>query len=320
MERVRLVNSGTEAAMSAVRLARGVTGRDRIVKFEGCYHGHADGLLAAAGSGATTFGVPTSPGVPADFARNTIVLPFNQVDRLRDVCAAEGQQIAAVIVEPVAGNVGVILPKPGFLEGLREITRKHGILLIFDEVITGFRVGPGGAQALYGVSPDMTLLGKVIGGGLPIGAYGGRADIMEHVAPQGPVYQAGTLSGNPLAVAAGLATLKELARPGTYERLENLGRRLAHGIEEACREAGVPAFHARVGSMLCTFFTDAPVVDYATALRSDTKRYAAVHRGLLERGVYFAPSQFEAAFVSTAHTRPILDETLNAFAEALRSC
>jgi glutamate-1-semialdehyde 2,1-aminomutase len=319
IEKVRLVTSGTEAAMSAIRLARGFTGRDKIIKFEGCYHGHADGLLVAAGSGATTMGVPTSPGVPADYAKNTIVLPYNRIDRVREVCRAEGKQIAAIIVEPIAGNIGVVLPAPGFLEGLREITERHGIVLILDEVITGFRVGLGGAQAQYGITPDLTLLGKIIGGGLPVGAYGGKAEIMSRISPEGPVYQAGTLSGNPLAVAAGIAALDELKRPGVYERLDALSARLSEGLERAAKDAGVATFHTRVGSMQCMFFTEGPVTDYPSALRSDTKRYAAFFRGMLERGSYFAPAQFEAAFVSTAHTESDVDETIQAASTVLKS-
>ena len=319
IEKVRLVNSGTEAAMSAIRLARGYTGRDRIIKFEGCYHGHADGLLAAAGSGAMTLGVPTSPGVPDDYARNTIVLPFNDLDKVREICDATGPEIAALVVEPIAGNMGVVPAGEGFLAGLREITAKHGIVLIFDEVITGFRVGLGGAQARFGVTPDMSLLGKIIGGGLPVGAYGGKAEIMAHISPEGPVYQAGTLSGNPLAAAAGIAMLDELSRPGVYDELDRLGAKLAGGLEAAARDAGVPTFHTRVGSMMCMFFTDAPVTNYATATRSDTERYAAFFRGMLDRGSYFAPAQYEAAFVSTAHTEEDLEATIRAAKEVLRS-
>jgi len=319
IEKVRLVNSGTEAAMSAIRLARGYTGRDRIIKFEGCYHGHADGLLAAAGSGAMTLGVPTSPGVPDDYARNTIVLPFNDLDKVREICDATGPEIAALVVEPIAGNMGVVPAGEGFLAGLREITAKHGIVLIFDEVITGFRVGLGGAQARFGVTPDMSLLGKIIGGGLPVGAYGGKAEIMAHISSEGPVYQAGTLSGNPLAAAAGIAMLDELSRPGVYDELDRLGAKLAEGLEAAARDAGIPTFHTRVGSMMCMFFTDAPVTNYATATRSDTERYAAFFRGMLDRGSYFAPAQYEAAFVSTAHTEEDLEATIRAAKEVLRS-
>ncbi|MET0849950.1 MAG: glutamate-1-semialdehyde 2,1-aminomutase [Candidatus Rokuibacteriota bacterium] len=318
VEMLRLVSSGTEAAMSAIRLARGATGRDAIVKFDGCYHGHADSLLVKAGSGGATFGVPDSLGVPAALAALTIALPFNDLDAVRRTFAARGAAIAAVIVEPVAGNMGVVPPAPGFLAGLAEITRQHGALLIFDEVITGFRVAPGGAQALYGVRPDLTCLGKIIGGGLPVGAYGGRRDLMERVSPLGGVYQAGTLSGNPLAVAAGLATLRALADPAVYARLEALGARMARGLEDAAARAGVPVTVNRVGSMLTAFFTDAPVTDYASARRSDTKRYARYFHAMLERGVFLAPSQFEAAFVSLAHTEADLDAAAAAAAAALR--
>ncbi len=318
VEMLRLVSSGTEAAMSAIRLARGATGRDAIVKFDGCYHGHADSLLVKAGSGGATFGVPDSLGVPAALAALTIALPFNDLDAVRRTFAARGAAIAAVIVEPVAGNMGVVPPAPGFLAGLAEITRQHGALLIFDEVITGFRVAPGGAQALYGVRPDLTCLGKIIGGGLPVGAYGGRRDLMERVSPLGGVYQAGTLSGNPLAVAAGLATLRALADPAVYARLEALGARMARGLEDAAARAGVPVTVNRVGSMLTAFFTDAPVTDYASARRSDTKRYARYFHAMLERGVFLAPSQFEAAFVSLAHTEADLDAAAAAAAASLR--
>ena len=318
VEMLRLVSSGTEAAMSAIRLARGATGRDAIVKFDGCYHGHADSLLVKAGSGGATFGVPDSLGVPSALAALTIALPFNDLDAVRRTFAARGAEIAAVIVEPVAGNMGVVPPAPGFLAGLAEITRQHGALLIFDEVITGFRVAPGGAQALYGVRPDLTCLGKIIGGGLPVGAYGGRRDLMERVSPLGGVYQAGTLSGNPLAVAAGLATLRALADPAVYARLEALGARMARGLEDAAARAGVPVTVNRVGSMLTAFFTDAPVTDYASARRSDTKRYARYFHAMLERGVFLAPSQFEAAFVSLAHTEADLDAAADAAAASLR--
>jgi len=317
IEKVRLVNSGTEATMSAIRLARGYTGRDYVVKFDGCYHGHADGLLVKAGSGATTLGIPTSPGVPADYARYTLTLPFNDIDAVREMCDGKGAEIACVIVEPVAGNTGVVPPEPGFLEGLREIASRHGIVLIFDEVITGFRLGLGGAQEKFSVTPDLTTLGKIIGGGLPVGAYGGRTEIMDRLAPTGPVYQAGTLSGNPLAVAAGLATLEILARDGTYERLNELGDRLARGLEEAASRAGVNTYHTQVGSMLCMFFTDQPVRNYRDALLCDTDRYARYFHAMLGRGVYMAPSQFEAGFVSLAHTEDDIDETVARATEAL---
>jgi glutamate-1-semialdehyde 2,1-aminomutase len=318
VELVRLVNSGTEATMSALRLARAYTKREKIVKFEGCYHGHADALLVKAGSGALTLGVPTSPGVPEDTARNTIVADFNDLEGLRELFARSGEEIAAVIVEPVPGNMGVILPRPGFLEGLRELTRRYGTLLIFDEVITGFRVAYGGAQSLYDVHPDLTCLGKIIGGGLPVGAYGGRREIMELVAPVGPVYQAGTLSGNPLAMVAGIATLQTLAQPGTYAELERKAARLAAGLQKAAAESGAEVFFTRVGSMLCTFFQPGPVTDFASAVRSDTARYARFFRALLEHGVYIAPAQFEAMFVSTAHTDEHIDRTVAACAAAFR--
>ncbi|AEG15095.1 Glutamate-1-semialdehyde 2,1-aminomutase [Desulfofundulus kuznetsovii DSM 6115] len=316
VEMVRLVNSGTEATMSALRLARAHTRRNKIVKFEGCYHGHADFLLIKAGSGALTLGVPSSPGVPASTAADTIAAPYNDLDTLEAIFAREGEDIAAVIVEPVAGNMGVVPPREGFLEGLREITRRYGALLIFDEVITGFRLSYGGAQALYNIDPDLTCLGKIIGGGLPVGAYGGKRHIMEQVAPEGPVYQAGTLSGNPLAVTAGLATLKVLKRPGTYEELERKSALLARGLAEAAREAGLVLSFNRVGSMLCTFFTETPVVDYATACTADTRRFAAFFQSMLEQGIYLAPSQFEAAFVSLAHTDEQIQRTVEAARKA----
>lgn len=318
VEMLRLVSSGTEAAMSAIRLARGATGRDVIVKFDGCYHGHADSLLVKAGSGGATFSLPDSAGVPAPLAALTLTLPFNDLEAVRRAFDARGGEIAAVIVEPVAGNMGVVPPAPGFLEGLREITRRHGTLLIFDEVITGFRVAHGGAQARYAVTPDLTCLGKIIGGGLPIGAYGGRRQLMAEVAPLGRVYQAGTLSGNPVAVAAGLATLGALGRPGVYERLEALGARLEEGLRAAVREVGIPATINRVGSMLTLFFTGGPVTDYATARRADTARYARFFHGMLARGFFLAASQFEAAFVSLAHSEEDLDRAGAAAREALR--
>jgi len=308
MEMVRLVSSGTEAAMSAIRLARGFTRREAIVKFEGCYHGHADSLLVKAGSGGATFGVPDSLGVPAALAALTITVPFNDLDAVATVLAARGGEVAAIIVEPVAGNMGVIPPAPGFLPGLRALCDRHGALLIFDEVITGFRVAYGGAQALYGVRPDLTCLGKIIGGGLPVGAYGGARAIMEGVAPLGGVYQAGTLSGNPLAVAAGLSALRALGSPQAYARLEQGGAQLQAGLEDGARAAGVPLTVNRVGSMLTAFFTDGPVTDYATAKRSDTARYGRFFHAMLDGGVFLAASQFEAAFVSLAHAPGDLDE------------
>jgi glutamate-1-semialdehyde 2,1-aminomutase len=315
VEMVRLVSSGTEAAMSAIRLARGATGRDVIVKFDGCYHGHADSLLVKAGSGGATFGVPDSLGVPPALAALTLTAPFNDLAAVKALFAARGGDIAAVIVEPVAGNMGVVPPAPGFLAGLRELCTAHGALLVLDEVITGFRVAPGGAQALYGVRADLTCLGKIIGGGLPVGAYGGRRDLMERVAPLGGVYQAGTLSGNPLAVSAGLATLRALADPAVYARLEALGGALEQGIREAAAAASVPVTVNRVGSMLTAFFTEGPVTDYASAKRSDTGRYARYFHAMLERGVFLAPSQFEAAFVSLAHA----DADIAAAASACRA-
>ena len=308
MEMLRLVSSGTEAAMSAIRLARGATGRDVIVKFEGCYHGHADSLLVKAGSGGATFGVPDSQGVPAALAALTLTVAYNDLEAMRRLFRDRGGEVAAVIVEPVAGNMGVVPPTSGFLAGLRELCTAHGALLIFDEVITGFRVARGGAQALYGVRPDLTCLGKIIGGGLPVGAYGGARAVMSRVAPLGAVYQAGTLSGNPLAVAAGLATIRALAEPGVYERLERLGRQLERGMAEAATSAGIPLTVNRVGSMLTAFFTEEPVTDYASAKRADTKRYASFFHGMLEHGVFLAASQFEAVFVSLAHTERDLDE------------
>jgi glutamate-1-semialdehyde 2,1-aminomutase len=319
MEMMRLVSSGTEAAMSAIRLARGATGRDLVVKFDGCYHGHADSLLVKAGSGGATFGVPDSRGVPAALAALTVALPFNDLDAVARLMAARGSEVAVVVVEPVAGNMGVVPPAPGYLQGLRELCTRHGALLLFDEVITGFRVAPGGAQALFGVRPDLTCLGKIIGGGLPVGAYGGRRDLMEQVAPLGGVYQAGTLSGNPLAVAAGLATLKALESGDAYCRLEALGARLEAGLTAAARAAGVPLTVNRVGSMLTAFLTDAPVVDLASAKRSDTARYAKFFHAMLERGVFLAASQFEAAFVSLAHTDQDIEAAAQAAREALKT-
>jgi len=317
IELVRLVSSGTEAAMSAIRLARGATGRPYLVKFDGCYHGHADSLLVKAGSGGATFSIPDSAGVPGPLAQLTLTAPFNDLEAVRALFRERGREIAAVIVEPVAGNMGVVPPRPGFLEGLREITLAHESVLIFDEVITGFRIAYGGAQELYGVSADLTCLGKVIGGGLPVGAYGGSRKLMSHVAPLGGVYQAGTLSGNPLAVAAGLATLAELRKPDVYRRLETLGSELERGLRSAADQARVPLTVNRVGSMLTGFFCGGPVTDYASAKAADTKRYARYFHEMLARGVFLAPSQFEAAFVSLAHTDADIALAGRAAAQAL---
>ncbi|MBM3290495.1 MAG: glutamate-1-semialdehyde-2,1-aminomutase [Candidatus Hydrogenedentes bacterium] len=312
IEKVRLVNSGTEATMSAIRLARGYTGRDLIVKLEGCYHGHADGLLVKAGSGLTTLGVPTSPGVPGPYASCTLTMPFNDLDAARALFETHGENIAAIILEPVAGNMGVVPPSDGYLHALRDLTATYGALLIFDEVMTGFRVAMGGAQAHYGVTPDLTVLGKVIGGGLPVGAYGGPVEIMDHVSPVGPIYQAGTLSGNPLATAAGLATLDALEEPGVFNGIVDTMATLCNGLGALAREAGVPVFQTQVGSMACMFFHDGPIANYAQATASDTQRYAKFFWGMLERGVYLAPSQFEAAFTSAAHGPREIDQTLSA--------
>jgi len=310
IEMVRLVNSGTEATMSAIRVARGFTGRDLIVKFEGCYHGHVDSLLVKAGSGVATLGLPDSPGVPKSFTETTIALPFNSTDAVEQAFRTHGAQIAGVIVEPVVGNMGCVPPAPGFLQALREITARHGGLLIIDEVMTGFRVAFGGAQQLYGIRPDLTTLGKVIGGGLPIGAYGGRADIMRRVAPAGPIYQAGTLSGNPLAVAAGLAMLNYLkSHPETYAQLETSSAAI-------CAAAPPGTTVNRVGSMFTVFFTSEPVTNWESAKKSDTQRFGAFHRQMLERGIYLPPSQFEAAFVSAAHTEDDVRKTVEAFRQA----
>jgi glutamate-1-semialdehyde 2,1-aminomutase len=312
IEKVRLVSSGTEAAMSAVRLARGYTGRDKIIKFEGGYHGHADAMLVSAGSGALTFGLPDSPGVPKEAAKHTLTATFNDIASVNRLFERNRDRIAAVIVEPIPGNMGVVPPAQGFLPALRALTKKHGALLIFDEVISGFRVAFGGAQELFGIAPDLTVLGKIIGGGLPVGAFGGRKEIMDALAPVGPVYQAGTLSGNPLAMAAGIAALTELSRKGVYRELNAKADYLAAGMARAFSAAGVPSYTNRVGSMWTTFFQKGPVTDYASAKRSDTKRYAAYFHGLLARGVYIAPSQFEAGFVSLAHSKRDLDRTIAA--------
>jgi glutamate-1-semialdehyde 2,1-aminomutase len=304
--------------MSAIRLARGFTGRDKIIKFEGCYHGHADGLLVKAGSGAMTFGVPDSPGVPKSYARNTITLPFNDIAALKKLIAEEWKSLACVIVEPVVGNIGCVLPAKGFLETLRKETRKYGILLIFDEVMTGFRVALGGAQAYFGIKPDLTCLGKVIGGGLPVGAYGGRREIMSLVSPEGPVYQAGTLSGNPLAMTAGIETMKILLKSDAYKKLEARMVQLEMGLREAAKKAGVATKFYRAGTMFCTYFTDKEVIDYTTAKLADTNRFSRFFMGMLNRGIYLAPSQFEAGFISLAHSKADIDTTVRAAFETLK--
>jgi glutamate-1-semialdehyde 2,1-aminomutase len=318
LEQVRLVSSGTEATMSALRLARGFTGRDLIVKFDGCYHGHADGLLVAAGSGLATLGIPSSPGVPAAMAQLTLSLPYNDLESVRQAFAQRGESIAAVIVEPVAGNMGVVEPLPGFLAGLRQICDQYGTVLIFDEVITGFRVALGGAQERFGVLPDLTCLGKIIGGGLPLGAYGGRREIMQKIAPAGPVYQAGTLSGNPLATAAGLKVLELFLAHRTYETLEETSQKLYEGLGAVLRAKGLPHYGQRVGAMFTYFFTAGPVTDYASAAKSDTKLFARFYQAMLARGIYLAPSQFEATLISLAHDLEAVEQTISAAEEALK--
>ena len=319
VEMVRMVSSGTEATMSAIRLARGFTGRDNILKFSGCYHGHADSLLVKAGSGAATFGVPDSPGVPGDFARHTLTADFNSLESVKKLLSENKGGVACIIVEPIAGNMGTVPPKEGFLEGLRSICTEEGIVLIFDEVMTGFRVAYGGAQELYGVTPDMTTLGKIIGGGLPVGAFGGKKEIMQHLSPSGGVYQAGTLSGNPLAMTAGIATLKQLQRDGFYRELEEKGAHLAKGIAKAAKDAGYPLYTTRVGSMVCAFFTQGEVHDLTTAAACDTGAFARYFRSMLEDGIYLAPSQFETGFVSIAHGEAELENTIAAARKAFKS-
>lgn len=318
IEMVRMVSSGTEATMSAIRLARGVTGRTKLVKFEGCYHGHGDSLLVKAGSGVATLGLPDSPGVPAALAENTLTVPFNNVAALEQVFA-EHNDIAAVIIEPVVGNMGCVPPQPGYLEAVRKLTKANGALLIFDEVMTGFRLARGGAQEMYGITPDITTLGKIIGGGLPVGAYGGSRDLMNSIAPAGPIYQAGTLSGNPLSMTAGLVTLRRLRDKSVYERLEARSSKLVGGLAAAAQGVGIKTVINRVGSMWTSFFTDEPVIDWQTANRSSRERYAKFFHAMLDEGVYLAPSQFEAAFVSLAHTEDIIDRTIEAARKALKT-
>jgi len=316
VELVRMVNSGTEAVMSALRLARGYTGRSKVIKFNGCYHGHCDSFLIKAGSGAATFGYPDSPGVTEGTASDTITLPYNDLEAVKEIFTRCGEQVAAIVVEPVAGNMGLVKPESGFLEGLRSVTEKYGSLLIFDEVITGFRVGPGGAQQRFNVHPDLTALGKIIGGGMPVGAFGGKREIMEQLSPVGPVYQAGTLSGNPLAMSAGIATLKLLKEPGVYEQLEEKRDKLTAGMAEAAAASKVDTYRAEIGSMFCTFFSSEPVKDFAGASRSDQEQFKVFFRELLRCGVYIAPAQFECGFVSLAHSDKDLEETVAASEKA----
>ncbi len=318
IETVRLVSSGTEATLSALRLARGFTGRDKIVKFEGCYHGHSDSLLVKAGSGVLSLGLPDCPGIVNDLAKKTLTLPYNDINAVEELFSSLGKEIACLIVEPIAGNMGVVPPQPGFLEVLRKVTAKSGTLLIFDEVITGFRVAFGGAQKLYGVSPDLTCLGKIIGGGLPVGAYGGKKEIMDHIAPTGAVYQAGTLSGNPLAVTAGIEMLNLLSQPGVYDDLEKKSERLCHGFKENVKQAGVTATFTRVGSMFSMFFTDQEIVSFESVKTSDTHLFKRYFNAMLEEGIYIAPSQFEAGFMSAVHTDEDIDATLAAQGRALK--
>jgi len=319
VKKIRMTSSGTEACMSAIRLARGFTKRDKIIKFDGCYHGHVDSLLVRAGSGALTFGHPDSAGIPAAFTSHTIVAPYNDVEAVKAIFAANKNEIAGIIVEPVPGNAGLYLPKPGYLEFLREITKANGALLIFDEVMTGFRLARGGAQERFGITPDLSTFGKVIGGGLPVGAFGGRAEIMDCLAPLGPVYQAGTLSGNPIAMAAGLANLAELNSCGAYDQLEKIGAQLEAGMTDAAKSANIPMRFNRCGSMFCGYFTSEPVHNVADAMHSDRERFKKFFHGMLDAGVYFAPSQFEAGFISTAHSTADIEATVRAAAKVLRA-
>lgn len=319
VQKVRMCNSGTEATMSAIRLARGFTERDKIIKFDGCYHGHADSLLVRAGSGALTFGHPDSAGVPAAFTQHTIVLPYNDIEAVEAAFQANPGQIAGIIIEPVPGNAGLYLPRPGYLQALLDTARNAGALLIFDEVMTGFRLAPGGAQERFGVVPDLSCFGKVIGGGLPVGAFGGRREIMDFLAPLGPVYQAGTLSGNPVAMAAGIAALRELTASNAYARLETLGAALEAGLTQAAKAAAIPVQFNRCGSMFCAYFTDQPVHNLADAMRSDRERFKKFFHAMLQQGVYLAPSQFEAGFLSTAHSEADIEHTIRAAAQALRA-
>lgn len=318
IEMVRMVNSGTEATMSAIRLARGFTGRDILIKFDGCYHGHADTLLVTAGSGVATLGIPGSPGVPEGCVKNTISVPYNDIEKIKEVMDNKGDEVACIIVEPVAGNMGLVAPIPGFLETLRELTQRHGSVLIFDEVMSGFRVAYGGAQSMYNIRPDLTCLGKIIGGGLPVGAYGGKLEIMSRIAPQGNIYQAGTLSGNPVAMAAGIATLEQLRIPGIYERLDEKSGRLANGLKKIAEKTGVPVFINRVGSMLGMFFTTKKVNNFDDAKTSDLNKFTTYYQGMLQRGIYLAPSQFEAFFMSTAHETKDIELTLEAAEEVFK--
>jgi len=313
-----MVSSGTEATMRSIRVARGHTGRDKIVKFDGGYHGHGNSLLVKAGSGVATFGLPDSPGVPSDLAKHTLTVAYNDLAAVKELVFREGEQIACIIVEPVAGNMGCVPPEPGFLQGLRQVCDRYGIVLILDEVMTGFRVSYGGAQKLYKIKPDLTCLGKVIGGGLPVGAYGGKLEIMQKIAPIGPIYQAGTLSGNPLAMTAGIETLKLLSKPGVYKALEKLSSDLEQGLRSAAQEAGIPVTMNRVGSMFTGFFTDTRVKDFASAKTSDTARFGKYFLSMLKNGVYLAPSQFEAAFLSLAHTKADINRTIEAARKSLK--